>query len=153
MSHHTTTLSWKRTTADFVYATYVRDHALTFGTGSELDVSSAPEYKGNPALPNPEELLVGSLSSCHMLTFLAVAAREGFVVDAYDDAAVGVLEKNDAGRMSVTRVTLRPRVTFGVGGTQPDAETVKRLHDTSHRGCFIAQSVKTLVTVEGVSAR
>ncbi len=146
MSNHTTVLSWKRTTTDFQYATYVRDHALTFGTGRAIEVSSAPEYKGNPSLPNPEELLVGALSSCHMLTFLAVAARDGLVVDSYDDAALGVLEKNESGRLAVTHVTLRPKVTFA--GSQPDAEKVRQLHDVSHKGCFIAQSVKTVVTVE-----
>ena len=146
MSDHRTVLSWKRTTSDFRYATYVRDHALTFGTGHSLQVSAAPEYKGNPSLPNPEEMLVAALSSCHMLTFLAVAAREGLVVDSYDDDAIGVLEKNEAAQLSVTRVTLRPKVTFA--GSQPDAEKVKQLHDVSHKGCFIAQSVKTVITVE-----
>ena len=146
MSDHRTVLSWKRTTSDFRYATYVRDHTLTFGTGHSLQVSAAPEYKGNPSLPNPEEMLVAALSSCHMLTFLAVATREGLVVDSYDDDAIGVLEKNEAARLSVTRVILRPKITFA--GSQPDAEKVKQLHDVSHKGCFIAQSVKTVVTVE-----
>ena len=146
MSEHTTTLSWKRSTQTFEYGSYIRDHDLTFGTGTTTRLSAAREYKGNAALPNPEELLVAALSSCHMLTFLAVAARDGLVVDAYEDEAVGVLEKNASGRTAVTRVTLRPRVSFG--GAAVDRPRLDGLHEAAHRGCFIAASVQTEVTVE-----
>lgn len=93
---------------------------------------------------NPEEALVGALSACHMLTFLAIAARSRLTVESYEDDAVGVLEKNESGKLAVTRVTLRPRVVFA----EPvDAERLARLHHTAHENCFIAQSVKTVVTI------
>jgi organic hydroperoxide reductase OsmC/OhrA len=92
-------------------------------------------------------MLVAALSSCHMLTFLAIAARKGYLVDRYDDEAVGVMEKSAQGRMAVTRAVLRPRVVFG-GDKQPDADALAQLHDSAHRGCFIASSVQTEVTVE-----
>jgi len=147
MSKHEAHLSWRRTTPTFTYDTYSRDHEVRFGGGASLTTSAAPEYRGARERPNPEEMLVASLSSCHMLTFLAIAARDGFVVDAYEDAAEGVLEKNEAGRLAVTRVVLRPRVVFG-GDKQPDAERLAKMHEAAHRGCFIANSVKTDVRVE-----
>ena len=147
MSLHHATVTWQRTTPDFGYETYRRDHLVTFGGGVRLEGSAAPEYRGDAQKPNPEEQLVAALSSCHMLTFLAVCARKGIVVDAYDDAAEGALEKNAEGRLAVTRVELRPRVRFGEG-TAVDAETLASLHAAAHRGCFIASSVKTVVTVD-----
>ena len=113
-------------------------------------MSSTLELRGNPNYVNPEELLLGALSSCHMMTFLAVAARDGWVVDAYDDQALAYLEKNAEGRMAVARVTLRPRVKFG-GERAPDPEALRKLHEKAHRGCFIAASVKTAVSVEPAS--
>lgn len=146
MSEHRAQISWQRGGVDFGYESYPRDHEWRFGTGSSLRASAAHEYRGNPALPNPEEALVAALSSCHMLTFLAVAARKGVVVDAYEDAAVGFLEKNAEGRLAVTRVVLRPRVRFA--GAPPDAATIAALHESAHRGCFVANSVKADVRVE-----
>jgi organic hydroperoxide reductase OsmC/OhrA len=147
MSHHKSTLSWSRNTDQpFTYDTYSRDHRISMETGLVFPISSAPDFKGNPRLTNPEELLVAALSSCHMLTFLAVCAKKGFVVETYDDEAVGVLERPEGAPMHITRCTLRPRVTFS--GNAPDAETLAKLHEQAHRGCFIANSVKTVVTVE-----
>lgn len=146
MSEHKASVNWKRETADFTYESYDRAHLWTFGGGSTLKASSAVEYKGSPDLVNPEEALVAALSSCHMLTFLAICARKKLVVDAYDDDAVGHLEKNSEGRLSVTRVTLKPRVVWS--GTAPDAATQQALHHQAHLGCFIANSVKTEVSVE-----
>jgi len=114
---------------------------------SSLAASAAVEYRGNPKLVNPEEALVGALSSCHMLTFLAFCAKKKLVVDSYHDEAVGQLEKGADGKLSVTRVTLKPRVTFGAG-TQVDAAELRSIHDFAHANCFIANSVKTAVTVE-----
>lgn len=151
MSHHHATIAWKRTTPDFAYETYGREHLVTFGGGARLAASSAPEYGGDAARPNPEEQLVAALSSCHMLTFLAICARKKLVVDAYDDAADGVLEKNAEGRLAVTRVVLRPKVRFAAG-TSVDAAKLAELHASAHRGCFIANSVKTEVTVEAAEA-
>ncbi|HXZ86700.1 MAG TPA: OsmC family protein, partial [Myxococcota bacterium] len=108
--------------------------------------SSAPEYFGDAALPNPEEALVMALSSCHMLTFLAVAARRRFTVDSYEDAAVGHMEKNESGRIAITRVELRPRVAFS-GANRPTKDELAKLHEQAHHACFIANSVRTEVTV------
>jgi organic hydroperoxide reductase OsmC/OhrA len=147
MSLHRASTKWSRTTQDFVYDTYGRDHDWTFGGGASLRCSAAPEYRGNEGLPNPEEALVGALSSCHMLTFLAICARKGIVVDHYSDRAEGHLETGADGRLAVTRVSLRPTVVFAAGSA-PDEPTLRRLHDSAHRGCFIANSVKTEVRVE-----
>lgn len=147
MSIHEARIDWKRGTPDFAYETYDRTHAWTFGGGARIEASSAPEFKGDPALPNPEEALVAALSSCHMLTFLAMCAKRELTVDAYEDAADGHLERNAEGRLAITRVTLRPRVRFAPG-TTVDAAALARLHEAAHRGCFIAASVRTEVTVE-----
>ena len=96
---------------------------------------------------DPESALVGALSSCHMLTFLAIACKKQFVVDRYQDEAVGFLEKNAKGKLAVTRVTLRPKVTFG-GTASPTPEQLAALHERAHAECFIANSVITEVTVE-----
>jgi organic hydroperoxide reductase OsmC/OhrA len=146
MSHHATRLVWTRTDAPFRYETYVRDHRLELETGSVLAVSAAPDYRGNPRLTNPEELLVGALSSCHMLTFLAICARKGLEVERYEDEAVGTLARPEGGPMQLTECVLRPKVRFA--GEAPDATTLRSLHVQAHKGCFIASSVKTDVRVE-----
>jgi organic hydroperoxide reductase OsmC/OhrA len=147
MSQHECRIEWKRGGADFTYEGYDRTHRWTFGGGVRIDASSAPEYRGRAELPNPEEALVAALSSCHMLTFLAIAARRRLVVESYEDAAIGHLEKNAQGRLAITRVTLRPRARFG-GEKQPTAEELARLHHAAHEQCFIANSVTTEVSVE-----
>lgn len=146
MSEHHASISWARGDAPYTYEQYPRDHAIHYGTGSAQQASAAAEYRGNPTLPNPEELLVAALSSCHMLTFLAICAKKKIVVEHYEDEAVGFLERPSGAPMQVTRVVLRPKITFGENA--PDAATLASLHEQSHHGCFIAQSVKTDVEVE-----
>ena len=146
MSEHKITLEWKRESEAFTYETYNRDHVLVFEGGARVSASAAPAYRGNPAHVNPEEGFVAALSSCHMLTFLAVAAKKRFVVDCYEDQAVGFLEKNQKGQLAITRVILHPRIAFG--GTAPTPEQIAELHAQAHKGCFIANSVTTEVTVE-----
>ena len=147
MSEHRSRLEWNRNAeAPFDYEHYSRDHRVSMETGLVLPISAAPAYRGNPSLTNPEELLVAALSSCHMLTFLAIAARKGIVVERYEDEAVGHLERPSEGPMQVTRCSLRPRITFGANA--PDAATLASLHEQAHRGCFIANSVKTIVTID-----
>jgi organic hydroperoxide reductase OsmC/OhrA len=150
MSEHAIALDWKRESERFIYDTYNRDHVVTFEGGARVMASAAPAYRGNPALVNPEEGLVAALSSCHMLTFLAVAAKKRFVVDRYSDHAVGFLEKNAQGRLAITRVVLRPQIEFS-GPTVPDAKQIAELHELAHSGCFIANSVTTEVKVEPAS--
>lgn len=147
MSEHKITLEWKRDTEGFSYESYNRDHVLVFEGGARVPASAAPAYRGNPAYVNPEDALVAALSSCHMLTFLAVAAKKQLVVDRYSDHAVGVLEKNQKGKLAITRVILRPRIVFG-GQTPPTPEQLIALHERAHSDCFIANSVTTDVTVE-----
>jgi len=147
MSQHPARVEWRRQTPDFDYDTYDRNHMVELGAGTRFQASSAAAYKGDARHTNPEELLVSALSSCHMLTFLAVAAKGGWIVDSYVDDAVGFLEKNDAGRMAVNRALLRPRVEFG-GGREPSVDELFKLHDKAHHACMVANSVTTKVTVE-----
>ncbi len=146
MTEYQVAIDWERETEGFTYETYHRDHLWTSAGGVKIPASAAPDYHGNAAHVNPEEALVAALSSCHMLTFLAVAARKQFIIDVYHDDAIGILEKNAEGKLAITRVTLRPRITFS-GEKKPTPEELKALHDQAHRGCFIANSVKTEVTV------
>jgi organic hydroperoxide reductase OsmC/OhrA len=120
---------------------------MIFEGGARIPASAAPAYRGNLAHVSPEEGLVAALSSCHMLTFLAVAAKKQFVVDQYSDQAVGFLEKNLKGKLAITRVMLHPRVVFG-GPTPPTPEQLTALHEQAHSECFVANSVLTDVTVE-----
>lgn len=145
MSTHRTHVEWQAGGAPFTYETYSRDHRLSFPGGQSVGTSAAAEYKGNAELTNPEELLVGAASSCHMLTFLAVAARKRFEVTSYVDDAIGYLEPNDEKRIAVTRIELRPRIVFA--GTAPTAEELEKLHELAHKNCFIASSIKASVTV------
>ena len=104
MSEHHAKIEWRRSSADFTYQTYNRAHEWRF-TAATVPGSAAKEYRGDPERVNPEEALVAALSSCHMLTFLAVAAKRKVSLDSYEDDAVGVLEKNAAGKLAITRVT------------------------------------------------
>ena len=144
MSEHRATVEWSRDGSEFKYETYSRAHEIRFD-GISLKANAAP---GNipptvkaEAGVDPEQAFVASLSSCHMLWFLHIACRAGYVVDSYVDEAVGVLDKT-----WMSRVTLRPRVGFS--GKVPNAEEHRALHHKAHEKCFIANSVKTEVRVE-----
>jgi len=150
MSEYQATVEWRRQTADFDYQTYNRTHSLSFDGGIRVPASAAPgniprTAAGAPGV-DPEQAFVASLSSCHMLWFLHLACRAKFVVDRYVDEAFGVLEKNTEGRMAMTRVTLRPAVTYA--GRAPSGEEHAQLHERAHDACFIANSVKTEVVIE-----
>jgi len=147
MSEHRVSVRWERGGVDFSYETYPRDHVWSFAGGVVVPASGAPEFLGNPERVDPEAAFVAALSSCHMLTFLAIASRRRLVVDSYEDAAVGILEKNGAGRLAVTRVTLRPKIQFG-GPEAPSKEELSKLQEQAHRECFIANSVLTAITIE-----
>ena len=144
MSEHQITLSWSRNGGPFERGNYAREHAVRFAGGQTLENSAAGDFGGAGHASNPEELLAAALSSCHMLTFLAVAANRGYVIDTYDDSATARLEKNSEGQMAVTRVTLAPKVRFG-GDKQPSPEDYRKLHERAHHACFIANSVKSEV--------
>lgn len=144
MSEHQITLSWSRNSGSFERGNYVREHAVRFAGGQTLENSAAGDFGGAGHASNPEELLAAALSSCHMLTFLAVAANRGYVIDTYEDSATARLEKNSEGQMAVTHVTLAPKVRFG-GDKQPSPEDYRKLHERAHHACFIANSVKSEV--------
>jgi organic hydroperoxide reductase OsmC/OhrA len=145
MSEHKVTLRWERGGAEFVYQKYPRD-SWSFDGGHTMTATAAPAYLGNPANVDPEEAFVASLSGCHMLTFLAIACKQKFVLDEYTDQAVGHMEKNTEGRLAITRVELHPKITWS-GEKKPTAEELDKMHHGAHEQCFIANSVKTEVTV------
>jgi organic hydroperoxide reductase OsmC/OhrA len=145
MSEHRARIEWQRKSTDFTYATYNREHEWQF-TAAKVPASATKEYRGDENRVNPEEALVAALSSCHMLTFLAVAAKRKLSLDVYTDEAVGVLEKNAEGKLAITRVTLRPKVVWSAGVTV-SAEDLAKMHHDAHAGCFVANSVKTEISV------
>lgn len=146
MSEHRAQVRWQRGTPDFAYETYDRTHTVLFEGGQALTGSAAPDFKGKAEHANPEELLAAALASCHMLTFLAVASKSRLVVDAYEDEAVATLGKDATGRQTVTRIVLRPRVTFG--GEAPAPERVRELHEKAHRNCFVAGALRAEMVLE-----
>ena len=148
MSEHKVTLTWKRGDTPFEYQKYSRDHTWKFDGGHEMQASANPAFLGNPKRVDPEEAFVAALSSCHMLTFLYVAAKQGFVVDEYADTGVGEMTKNEHGKLWVSRVTLHPAITFS-GDKCPSAEQLDALHHLAHEECYIANSVRSEVVVEG----
>ena len=149
MSEHKATVRWTHSSGEFLKGTYSREHTWTFDGGVTVPASSSPSAVkvpySNPANVDPEEAYVAAISSCHMLTFLYVASRKGFEVTSYEDEAVGVLAKNERGASWVSAVTLRPRIAYA--GAAPPPEVLEELHHKAHEGCFIANSVKTAITV------
>ena len=142
---------WQRAAHEaFTDQRYSRRHRLAFDGGIEVAGSSSPSVVPLPmsdaAAVDPEEAFVASLAACHMLWFLSIAAQLGFVVDRYRDAAVGAMTRNDAGKLWISTVTLRPEVSFG-GAAPPTHDELLRLHHRAHEECFIANSVKTEVTI------
>jgi organic hydroperoxide reductase OsmC/OhrA len=151
MASYSSEVVWKRGTQVFADNKYSRKHVWRFDGGAEISASSSPHvvplpYSAEDAI-DPEEAFVASLSSCHMLWFLSIAAKRGFVVDEYRDEALGVMKKNDAGKLAMTEVVLRPVVKFS-GSRIPDASQIHSLHHDAHKECFIANSVKTEVRCE-----
>ena len=152
MAHeYKATVSWKRGEAVFSDGKYSRAHQWSFDGGVTVPASSSPlsvrlPYSRADAV-DPEEAFVAAVSSCHMLTFIYLAQKRGFVIDSYDDDAVGVMTKNERGKLFVSKVTLRPRIAFS-GAKQPSAAELAQLHHHAHEECYIANSVLTEVVVE-----
>ena len=151
MAEYVATVEWSRGGQPFLDNRYSRAHDWRFDGGAVVRGSSAPSSvpvpMSDPAAVDPEEALVAAVSSCHMLFFLAFAAKAGFTVDSYRDDAVGVMGKDDRGKTSITAVTLRPAVAFS-GETRPDAAALADLHHRAHEHCYIASSIRAPVTVE-----
>lgn len=151
------TIVWDRDHADFLDARYSRRHVWLFDGGSDITASSSPQAVpvpySDPAAVDPEEAFVASLSSCHMLWFLAIAAKRKFCVDHYIDHAAGTMAKNASGKHFMSVVTLRPRVTFCItpsGTREPTRDEILALHHDAHSECYIANSVRTDVRCEPV---
>lgn len=145
------TVIWQRDGARFTDNRYSRRHLWSFDGGTQVPASASPQIVPPPmssaAAVDPEEALVAAASSCHMLWFLSLAAQRGLVVDAYEDHAVGTLERNPAGRMAITRIVLRPTIRFA--GDPPAAAEIAALHARAHDECMIANSLRAEVVVAG----
>jgi organic hydroperoxide reductase OsmC/OhrA len=151
MSEHVATIRWARSGPDFLRGQYSREHTWSFDGGITVPASPSPlvvpKPWSNAANVDPEEAFIAAVSSCHMLTFLWLASKQGFVVDRYEDEAVGVMTKNERGVPWVSRITLRPRIVWS-HEPQPNASELEHLHHGAHEQCFIANSIKTEVMVE-----
>lgn len=151
MSEYVATVEWSRGDQPFLDHKYARAHDWRFDGGAVVRGSSAPSSvpvpQSDPAAVDPEEALVASVSSCHMLFFLAYAAKAGFVIDHYRDEATATMGRDDRGKVSITAVTLRPRVTWS-GELRPDQAAIDDLHHRSHEHCYIANSIRAEVTVD-----
>ena len=153
MASYEATVRWRRRPDErFVDGHYSRAHEWQFDGGAHVHASASPHVVrapfSDPSGVDPEEAFVAALASCHMLFFLAFAAKHGFAITAYEDNAVGVMLKTSDGREWMTKATLRPRVVF-TGNKRPIAEEVDALHHQAHEACYIANSVKTEVVIEG----
>lgn len=150
-SRHTAAIAWARGDARFADGRYSRRHVWRFDGGAEVPASSSPHSVRLPyssaECVDPEEAFVASISSCHMLWFLSIAARRGYVVDSYDDAAEGFLEKAADGRAWMARVTLHPVIAW-CGERVPTQADIAEIHDAAHHACYIANSVRAAITVE-----
>jgi organic hydroperoxide reductase OsmC/OhrA len=146
MSEHRVSVSWSRNGGPFARGNYDSRHEVRYAGNQVLHGGPAPELGGGADNADPEQMLLSALSSCHMLTFLAVAANRGYVVDSYGDEAVATVGKNAEGKTAVVHATLSPKVAFS-GDKRPTADEYAALHARAHAACFIANSVKTVVDV------
>jgi len=153
MSEYQARIQWARQPSErFVDSRYSREHTWAFDGGvivpASSAVSSVPLPYSNPENVDPEEGFVATISSCHMLTFLYLAGKDGLVVDSYDDTAIGQMTRNIKGRLAVTRVQLTPKIVFS-GPKTPTNADIERLHHAAHEECYIANSVLTEIVVAG----
>ena len=151
---HTATIAWQRGEHTFSDGRFGRGHTWTFDGGISVPASAAPSVIRPPfsvaEAVDPEEAFVASAASCHMLTFLFLAAREGYRVDDYRDEAIGLMTPNAAGKLHISRITLAPRITFS-GDKKPTSADIARLHHAAHDGCYIANSILAEVVVADVA--
>ncbi|MBA3854108.1 MAG: peroxiredoxin [Gemmatimonas sp.] len=150
MGRYFATITWNRGSDEFLKQKYSRGHTWHFDEGVSVPASASPQAVPAPlsvaAAVDPEEALVAALSSCHMLFALSLLSKHGAVVESYEDAAEGVMEKRADGKTALTRVTLKPVVT--VSANAPDADSFAKLHHEAHEECYIANSVNFPVLVE-----
>lgn len=154
MSEHKAIIEWERNSPDFLAGKYSREHTWVFDGGARVAASSSPSVVrvpfSNPACVDPEEAFVASISSCHMLWYLSLAAQQGFQVDRYRDEVAGLMTKNEDGAMWISSVRLDPKITYS-GDKRPSPEDEERLHHQAHERCFIANSIKTSVTIANLA--
>ncbi len=151
MATYRATSDWRLAEGeDFATGRYSRGHRVVFGSGFEAPGTASPHVIGNkwavPGAVDPEEMLVGAINTCHMLSFLHVAREAGFLITGYRDEAVGVMEESTAGKLWVSKVTLHPEITYV--GRKPTPAERDHMHHAAHQICFIANSVKTEIVVE-----
>lgn len=151
MQQFEATVAWDRAGQPFTDNRYSRGHEWSFDGGLRVPASSSPLSVPLPmsvaANVDPEEALVAALSSCHMLFFLSIAAQQGFVVDSYRDHALGIMDRNAEGKLAMTRITLRPVISFS-SEPQPDRVQLDAIHHAAHAKCYIANSIKAEVIIE-----
>jgi len=151
MSEYKAVIKWNRSSPDFLKGKYSREHTWTFDGGLSIPASASPSNVpapwSNPACVDPEEAFVAAVSSCHMLTWLYLASREGFQIDSYIDEAIGIMTPGENKVPWVSSITLNPKIVYG-GPKVPTAADEERLHHLAHEQCFIANSVKTQIIVK-----
>ncbi|MDD1824229.1 OsmC family protein [Photobacterium sp. ZSDE20] len=152
MSEYGAIIRWQKAQDEaFSDNQYSRGHTWEFDGGVIVPTSSSPHVVPLPLSVeenvDPEEAFIAAIASCHMLTFLGIAAKQKYVIESYVDDVIGVLEEDDSGRSSVTTVTLRPKIVF-IGSKVPTSVQLDKLHHLAHKNCFIANSVKTEIKVE-----
>jgi len=152
LSKHTAEVRWERHASPFIDNRYSRAHEWHFDGGAVVPASSSPHVVrvpfSDPSCVDPEEAFIAALSSCHMLWFLGLAAKQGYVVDSYVDAALGAMEQNAESREAITTVTLQPAIAFS-GAKVPTDGDVHALHHQAHDSCFLANSVKSRIVIAG----
>ncbi len=153
MSTYTANVIWNRENQIFIDNKYSRAHKWVFDGGCEIPASPSPHIVPLPYSVeeniDPEEAFVASLSSCHMLFFLGIAAKKKLLVDSYNDSAVGYLEEDSEGKLAMTRVILEPKIIYS--GKQPSDKMIEKIHHLSHQQCFIANSVKTVISIKEIN--
>lgn len=151
MSEHRANIHWRRGIAAFAKGHYVRTHVWHFDGGATVHASASPDIVPTPwsdaAAVDPEEAFVAALASCHMLWFLSLASARGFIVDSYEDEAIGHLRETAPGKMMIAEVVLCPRATFDPANAIT-REQLDSLHHAAHERCFLANSVKTKIRIE-----
>ncbi|MCG6268771.1 OsmC family protein [Vibrio furnissii] len=152
MSQYGATVKWQRQPSEVFHDNqYSRGHEWQFDGGVTVPASASPHIVPLPLSVaenvDPEEAMIAALSSCHMLVFLSIAAKKRYVVESYEDQAIGTLAPNQEGKTALTQVVLRPKVIFS-GEKQPSMAMLEKMHHQSHENCFIANSVKTEVTTQ-----
>ena len=151
MHKYEATVVWQRGDQKFTDNCYNRTHEWRFDGGARVPGSpsplSVPAPMSDPAAVDPEEAIVAAASSCHMLFFLAYAAKRGFIVDSYIDEAFGIMEKNSDNKYAITRIILRPKIVFS-GECMPTADDIASMHHDSHEHCYVANSLKSEIIIE-----